>query len=368
MTAKTPPRPPQVTMLGSFVLGASAMLVLLAFDRVAALTTIEAQQDIADFLGTSSGEVLGLDADGMQTLIKAIWTFLGGAAVITSFLGWRVLQRDRGARLALSILVPLMLLSGSVVWQVNATFSFDEMLTILVAVSTLLLWTQPARDWFAGRTPAPLAPRPTSTAATAAPAAPTSTPTALPGYAPPPTAGQSAGASTPPPAPDPWGRTPTAAPEPGKQPLPRPVVTAVVATIVASSVVLAACLIGLVGVTTDRSGMENAMADEISGRSAYDDLDLDPALLVNLTIGLLVVLLVWAIIAIGLAAMVANRVNAARIALAVSAIGAALASLLGAMLVVPLLITAACITVAVVLLRSSTSQWFAEQKRPGQHR
>jgi hypothetical protein len=50
--------------------------------------------------------------------------------------------------------------------------------------------------------------------------------------------------------------------------------------------------------------------------------------------------------------------DGARIALVVSAICAAVTSLVGVLIVVPLLVGAACVWVAVLLLRADVARWF----------
>ena len=66
--------------------------------------------------------------------------------------------------------------------------------------------------------------------------------------------------------------------------------------------------------------------------------------------------------AIVLALLTVRGSNGARIALIVSSFGAAFASLLGVLAILPLVVTGACIAVAVLLMRADTAAWFAAQK------
>ena len=105
--------------------------------------------------------------------MRAGLTVAAVCAAAAAVLGFFVLQRSRGARLALSIVaVPILLTAPLTGGFVGA----------LVAASTAVLWSGPARDWFAGR--------PGASAASSATKSPT-----------PPTASASATSPADPPAP-----------------------------------------------------------------------------------------------------------------------------------------------------------------------
>ena len=61
-------------------------------------------------------------------------------------LGVFVLQRHRGARIALSVVAVPILLANLVTAPLTG-----GLLGALIAAATVMLWTGPARDWFAGR-------------------------------------------------------------------------------------------------------------------------------------------------------------------------------------------------------------------------
>ena len=139
---------------------------------------------------------------------------------------------------------------------------------------------------------------------------------------------------------------------------PATVLTAVIATVVTSVVIVGVAVAALFVVAGDRASFESDVAREMSTQRAYQDVYVDPGLVVDAFLGMLVVFAVWALVAIVLALMTLRRSNGARIALVVSAICAALASLIRALVVVPLLVTAVCVTVAVLLLRRDAAAWF----------
>jgi len=169
-----------VTLAAWLIVGGSVLVVLSAFERMSGLYSLETQESISDFLSRSPGDQLGLSADGAQSLLRGLAMVAGAAAAAMAILGHRVLSRSRSARVGLTALAPALLVGGM------AVFGFG---TALVVVSVVMLWLQPAKDWFNGVTPAP-PPAPVQTTA------PTTAPTTGPA---PPTAFQQS-PSAPPPA------------------------------------------------------------------------------------------------------------------------------------------------------------------------
>lgn len=344
MSATSLPRPPQATFCGGAILVGSVFVVLLAFGRMASLGSIEAQEE-AQLFADSVGKGIGIDAEGWQTAMRVLCIIAGGLGVVTAYLGWRVLQRDRGARLALSVLAPVTLVTGIAV---------ADFVPAVMAVAVLLLWRQPTRDWFNG-VPAPSRPKPQPAMAGSVPPPP-------PASASGPVAPQ--GASYPPPSPYAGGaHAAQPAHHAGRGQRPGTVLAAAVTTIVSSVVVIGMLAVALLFILGDRASFERDMEGELSSQQAYQDLDIDGGVITDVFIGLLAVFIVWALLAIVLAVLTLRGCNAARITLVVSAIAAALVSLVGVLVVVPLLITAACIAVAVLLLRGEAAAWFAQRGR-----
>ena len=93
----------------------------------------------------------GLDALRVTLMVTA------ACAAATAILGWYVLQRSRGARVASSVLAVPLFLSGLFVSGLVG----GGMFSAVVVAAIVMLWFQPARDWFDGVTRAPLpAPEP----------------------------------------------------------------------------------------------------------------------------------------------------------------------------------------------------------------
>jgi hypothetical protein len=134
-------RPRQLTMAGWFVVGGSVFLLLSIFDTFSTLNTLDARDGpILKMLTAPGGVNLGL-GDAISTA-RAMLTVGAVCASAAAVLGFFVLQRNRGARIVLSILAVPILLTG---------FLTGGLIGALVVAATGMLWSGPARDWFAGR-------------------------------------------------------------------------------------------------------------------------------------------------------------------------------------------------------------------------
>ncbi len=148
--SSTPVRPRQVTLAGWLIVVGSVLVVLAAYERMSGLHSLETQEAIADFLAKPPGDELGLSVDGAQSLLRVLALVAGAAAAASAILGYQVLTRSRSARVALTVLTVPLFVGGL------AVFGF---LASLVVVSIVMLWFQPAKDWFNGVTPVPPAAR-----------------------------------------------------------------------------------------------------------------------------------------------------------------------------------------------------------------
>ncbi|MDQ3485576.1 MAG: hypothetical protein M3445_09260, partial [Actinomycetota bacterium] len=175
MSQATPERPHQATLAGWLIMGGSILVVLLAFQRMAELTSLESQRAVEEFLARPPGDGMGLSVNDLTSIIRALCLVSGACAAATAILGFYVLQRAKSARIALSIIAPVLLVSGM------ATSGFTSS---LVGAATVMLWFQPTRDWFDGierprERPAPVQPppgQPLPMTGFGAPPAPRSTP------------------------------------------------------------------------------------------------------------------------------------------------------------------------------------------------
>jgi hypothetical protein len=370
MPDKPLPRPRQVTFSGWTIVVGSVLTILFAFQRIAELGSLEAQEAAAEFIATAPGDSLGLTVDDVQTAIRVMCLVAGGTAAATAILGWQVLQASRSARLVLSFLAPVLFVAG---------LTSGGLFSALVAAAVLMLWAQPARDWFHGKAPvrdaagaramAGGAPYPPVSERPTPPAAPT------------PPAGQPVGATQALPAaeqepgsratmtdmsqPNPYGVPPPPPPGGPVGPARRPgrVTAAVVTSITASTLTLVGLLVSLLFIGANRDDFVREVESQLAGSSAYDGISSDTV--ADVSLGFLVVLAVWCVLAIGLALGTLRGSSGARIALIVSASLSALVSLLGVLAIVPLALTIASIATIVLLVTGDAGAWFASRKRTG---
>lgn len=138
------PRPAQVTVAGWSIVVAGTMLVPSIFDAMSRLRSVQTRTALQESLTTGPGRSLGLGLEEATELIRVVLMVSGAAAVAMAILGWFVLKGDRPARIAASVLVlPVM---------ACAPFA-GGFLAAIAAAGSAMLWTGPARDWFAGRKP-----------------------------------------------------------------------------------------------------------------------------------------------------------------------------------------------------------------------
>src|ERR1700712_1912885 len=135
-------RPRQLTAAGGFVIGGSIFLVLSVFDTLTKLHSVQMHDQIQKALSSPTGSSLGFSVGQALTLMRVGLMIAAACAAAAAVLGVYVFQRNRAARVALTVLaVPILLTSPLTGGLVGA----------LVAAATLMLWSGPARDWFAGR-------------------------------------------------------------------------------------------------------------------------------------------------------------------------------------------------------------------------
>ena len=367
-TQKALARPRQVTTAGVMGVVGSALVVLSLFDAMERLRSVEMRSAVEEFLAEPPGEGLGVTSEWVIEALHGLALFSGAIAAIAAVLAIFVFQRHQGARIGFSIAAGLLLLTSP--------FSGGAM-AMIVAFAATLLWGRPARDWFAGREPAP---------AVAAPEEQRSErpdPWALPGARSdspdepprptepvgPPSADRPAPAAYPygsrpdpgwaPPAFDQQPATPTWATGTRQDPDRRPASVIVAAAITWLFAGLTAFMFTIV-VLMLMFG-QDALVDAIRADARFDDLNIS---IDDLLAGLWVVSAVaifWSLSAIALAVLAFRRVGWARILLAVSAAITALVSISaqwsGLLMMVPAAVAAG------LLFSRSANAWYS--RKPG---
>jgi hypothetical protein len=356
MSTAPGPRPREVSIAGWVVAVTSAVLVVTVFDTMADLRSVDTREALGKALTTGFWRDLGVDLDDAIATMRAALFIAGAAAGISAVLGVFVLQRHKGARIALTIAaVPVVLTSP---------FS-GGLLGIVVGGATAMLWTRPARDWFAGRppsTPAPERPSLSWPRHTQDSRAERWSPPAVPDARP--------DAEQPPPTPD-WGQAPATGagwppPQPPVQParpparvatagVPAPVRVACILTWLFSGLTGVMYLLAVVAVGVDRQ----AVLDVVRDNPTLRESSLSDNELIGIVVAMSALVIVWCIVASVLAALTVRRHRPAWIALLVCVALTCVVVLLA----VPysLLHLAAGITTFVLLLRPGVNDWF----RPG---
>jgi hypothetical protein len=273
------PRPPQATAACLIVMFGAVFAVLLMWDRIAALRTLDTRVAVQKFLDSPQSDGLGLSLAGTLTTVKVVSMTTAALAVAMAVQAFEASRRSRRARLALTIMVvPLFLLGvvgDGLVSSGAATFWCAG-----TAAATLTLWLGPVRLWFDGLDPSPASPR--AVPGSSREATERSVP---PGWPPPPPTGpQDPVGWAPPPHPSPYGSVPppsapatvaaparawaapvTSAydvPPPSAPRRPRALLWACVLTWVFTSLATLGLLLSLVLVSTDTDEMIDRMYRE----------------------------------------------------------------------------------------------------------
>ena len=321
-------------MAGSVVIAGSVLTVLTVAQQLSGLHSLETREAVTEFLSQPPGSGLGLDVQGALGLIRIALMVVAGCATAAAVLGFHVLRGSRPARLGLTLVAVPLFFSGL------ATGGF---LTSLVAAAATLLWFGPSRAWFDGTlagndqrlsSPPPPPPR------VSVPPQPDQPP-AFPAGPPHP--------SSPHPS---WP-----APVVPSARRPDAVVWACAITWASCALVVAVAAASLTLLLADNALLWEEVRRQNPELTARSGLDRDT--LVRATYVTLAAIAVWSLAAAVLAVLVHRRSQGARIALIVSAGGAAAVSLLGVITSPVMLVpTAACLATVALLVRPEVRAWF----------
>ncbi|MGA8247898.1 MAG: hypothetical protein WB797_13425, partial [Nocardioides sp.] len=169
-------RPPQVTVAAWLIMVGSVFVVLMVWDRIAGLHSLDSQNALRSMLDNPGIKGSGLGVHDLETIVRTVSMVAGGCATAMVILGYQTLQRSRSARIGLTILAGPLFVSGLV------TGGF---VSSGVAAAVATLWLRPARLWFDGQTGTP---RPGASQAPPTPSAPAWPPPYPPPAPPPPEA------------------------------------------------------------------------------------------------------------------------------------------------------------------------------------
>lgn len=331
------PRPRQVTVAGWLIMACSAAVILTVYDQIAGIHTLDTREAMEQTLSEPPFDGLGLSVGQVLGITRVLATIAGACAAATAVLGWHVLQRSRSSRVVLSVLAVPLFLTG---------LPSGAVLSAAVAAAVVLLWLQPARDWFDGRwkPSAPQAARPQRPDPVAGPDAPPPAPT-----------------DQPPAWRQPYGEA-VAAPAATVAPLTRRpgAVLAVAILTWVSSVVVAGLFIAGAIVARSNPGI---IGDELANYPEFADQGVTIEIVQAMFVVMAGVIALWALSACVLAFLLLRRSQTARVLLALSTAGAGFLMLLSAIFAPVVLVpVAACCAALVLLLRRDVAAWFNAPK------
>lgn len=142
MTDSAHPRPRQVTIAAWLVIGGSALVVFSAYQEIGSLRSLETRETIHDLLSEPPLAALDLGVERALQLLQVFAMVAAACSVATGVLGVQILKRSSSARLLATLLaVPPFLTGFFVTWG---------MISSVVLAAMVMLWMQPARNWFKG--------------------------------------------------------------------------------------------------------------------------------------------------------------------------------------------------------------------------
>lgn len=339
---------------------ASAMLLARVYDGMAGLRSVDTRDALTNALTTGVAGSLDLSVADALSVMRVGLYVAAVAAVVTGILGIFVLQRHATARVVLTAAAVPVVLTAPLA---------GGFLGLLIGGATILLWSPPARDWFAGRPPR----RPSAERTSRTTPSSTVDPPVARSF-PDPDAGRPSQAPAPSPG---WGTPAPPGPAPSYPPVPgspradlpaRPgpagrtpvqVRTACILTWVLAGLTAGLYTLVVAAVAVDRGAVLDLLHDNPSVR----DAGLNDTALVALVVAVSAFLVLWCLAAGVLAVLTWRRQTWAWILLLVSTGAAALAG----MLVLPFSIAhvVGAVTAFLLLLRAPVRAWFAGTERPG---
>ncbi len=359
-------RPSQVTVAGGLGVAGALIFVLALFDAMSATRTVGAQNAVAEMLASPPYDGLGVTVDEMLGFIRVALMVMGAVAAVAFVFAFYLFRRHNGARIGFT--VSAVVLFPGLLGTMGLGFA-----TIMISIAAIGLWSEPARDWFAGRPPrskpAHREPRHQARASVPVSSQDQPPPSPYPFGAPmPPGApqGPAAGPAAPPyaPVPSDWPAHQGAYPPPGvpdADKRPGSVVWAVVLTWVFASLTTGLMAVVLVLLAGSQAKFEERVQREIDGDATLRDLGVTADQLMTYVWATCIVLLLWSVAAVVIAVFAYRRANWARILLAVSALGAAVVSLLGILTVVAIGTLIPAVVVVFLLFGRSASAWYGRR-------
>lgn len=342
--SKVPARPPQVTMAGWVTVVGSAFMVINVFTVVGNLRSLDTRESVQDSISREPLKGTGIDLEQALSLMHVTALVAGACAAAAAILGWFVLRRNHQARVALSVVAVPLFFSGLVA---------GGFVSSLVAVSVVMLWGRPSRDWFNGITPQPPERRPVQ------PPTPQG-PRSFEGFGTKQTGSRTSGASE-------QDRSQLLVEQPPTEQRPafvtarpREVVQACAFTWAMSGVVV----LGMITVVIGFALSPDLVKEVYNSDSRFAEADIDMGALRAASIMVAALIALWAVAAMVVTWFAFRGHNWARITLIVSGAVAAAVSLATVISSPPMLVlTAVTLFTVFLLTRRPAVEWYADRSR-----
>jgi hypothetical protein len=172
---KNLPRPRQVTTAAVLIMFGSVAVLLTVFTQLSTLHSLDTQRSIESALSDPPASGLGISVDGARAALRVCAMVAAACATAAAILGYQVLQRSRSARVALSVLAVPLFVTG---------IASGGILSSVVVAAAVMLWLQPARDWFDGKAARPVPDRVVTPRAPVVPVRPVEAPPVPPAGSP----------------------------------------------------------------------------------------------------------------------------------------------------------------------------------------
>ncbi len=349
----TPVRPSQVTVASWMIMIGSVFVVLMVWDRIAGLHSLESRQALQSVLDNPGVKGSGLQVGDLILVVRTLGMVAAGCATAMVVLGYQALHRSRTARVILSVLAFPLFVGGLAV---------GGFVSSGVAAAVATLWLGPARAWFDGREPAAAEPavrpgqttdpvrppgqHPSTYGAPSAPPAQAASASEI--WAPPPTSVYDARAAAG------FGAVPAQRPATGNRPT--TVLWACVITWIFAGVTALTLVVSMTFLAANSSAVLDKMHEQ---NPALSQQGLSDHAILVVCFVFCSLCIVWCLVAAGCATLVFRRVRWSWVALVVSTSGVAALCLLGiigsVVTLVPL--AAAGVTLA-LLVRPESRRWF----------
>lgn len=140
MSESNAPRPGQVTLAAWLIILGSLAAVAASWQQISTLRTLDTRDKVHQMLaGPLAGS--GASVNAVLDVMHGLAVISGACAAAAAILGWYALQRDRSARIGLTVLAIPLFFAG---------MSGGGFFSSLAAASVVLLWMPAARSWYAG--------------------------------------------------------------------------------------------------------------------------------------------------------------------------------------------------------------------------